>query len=221
MSFQQQSYTIIKGAISKDTCRLLAREFRIARDLAMKANYSNRQIKSEDCTNLNFPFHDEMVENSFSWYSPLCFEALSDTLIKDIVEKETQTAVFPTYSYARIYYTGAEMLPHIDRSSSEISVSLCVDVDANTDSWNLFVKDKNSNIIEVVQEPGDIIIYKGHELAHWRNIYSGNEQINAFMFYVNATGPRSELKYDTRELLGEGPKLRKLNSEEQYKKFCC
>jgi hypothetical protein len=218
MLFKKNQYTIIKNAISKDMCRVFAKEFRISRDLAMKANHQNTSVKSKECLNLNYPFHDEMVENSFSWYSPLCFEALSDTIIKDIVEKEIHEPVYPTYSYARIYYNGAEMLPHIDRSSSEVSVSLCIDVDSNSSSWNLFVLDDNTPV-EIYQEPGDIIIYDGNNLKHWREKYQGSEQINAFMFYVRANGPRAELKYDTRDLLGESSHQRKLNSKEQVKKY--
>jgi hypothetical protein len=59
-------------------------------------------------------------------------------------------------------------------------------------------------------------MYKGHELPHWRNPYHGNEQINAFMFYVRANGLRADLKYDTRPQLGLNSNTRKLTSEQQW-----
>ena len=208
MSFEKDGYAILKGAISKDVCKVMAREFKIARQLAYAAQHPTKD-------NL-FPYHDEMVDRSFSWYSPLCFEALSDSLIKDIVEKELGEPVFPTYSYARIYSHNAEMTRHTDRSASEFSVSVCIEVDATVKPWPIYFEDKQGNVLEMQQEPGDAVMYKGHELPHWRNPYHGNEQINAFMFYVRANGPRADLKYDTRSLLGLNSNTRRLTSEQQW-----
>ena len=208
MSFEKDGYAILKGAISKDVCKVMAREFKIARQLAYAAQHPTE--------NNMFPFHDEMVDRSFSWYSPLCFEALSDSLIKDIVEKELGEPVFPTYSYARIYSHNAEMTRHTDRSASEFSVSVCIEVDETVKPWPIYFEDKQGNVLEMQQEPGDAVMYKGHELPHWRNPYHGNEQINAFMFYVRANGPRADLKYDTRSLLGLNSNTRRLTSEQQW-----
>ena len=126
MSFKKDLYKEIKSAVPKEVCRVAGREFEMAKDIATAAVRDGHK----------FPYQDEMVENSFSWYSALAFESLSDTIIKDIVEKEIGEPVFPTYTYARIYYTGAEMKYHIDRSSSEFSVSLCVKTDPNH-PWHL------------------------------------------------------------------------------------
>jgi len=208
MSLETEKYILIKNALSKDVCKLVAREFRMARDMAGLVPYPNEK----------FPYKDTQVDNSFSWYSPLCFEALSDSLIKPIVENAIGEQIFPTYSYARIYYNGATMARHMDRSASEYSVSCCIDVDPSY-KWHLGVETVRGEKLYVEQEIGDIILYKGNELYHWRDAYQGSEQINAFMFYVRANGPRSELKFDTRPLLGMNSKSRKLTSEEQYAKF--
>jgi hypothetical protein len=208
MSLETEKYILIKNALSKDVCKLVAREFRMARDMAGLIPYPNEK----------FPYKDTQVDNSFSWYSPLCFEALSDSLIKPIVENVIGEPMFPTYSYARIYYNGATMARHMDRSASEYSVSCCIDTDPNY-KWHLGVETIHGEKLYIEQEVGDIILYKGNELYHWRDAYQGSEQINAFMFYVRANGPRSELKFDTRPLLGMNSKSRKLTSEEQYAKF--
>jgi hypothetical protein len=50
--------------------------------------------------------------------------------------------------------------------------------------------------------PGDICIYKGSELIHWREKYQGNKQTQAFLFYVDTEGLFSWMKYDTRPALG-------------------
>jgi hypothetical protein len=203
-----KDYLLIKNAISKDACKILAREFRMIKDLMNSTNEGNRTK--------TYPFGDEQVEKSFSWYSCLGFESLSDTVVKSIVQQAVGEEVYPTYSYARIYYTGAEMPIHTDRSSSEIGVTCCIDVDKNSQPWNLgFIKD-NGDRVYLEQDPGDIVIYNGNNNWHWRDPFHGQEQINAFLFYVKASGNRTELKYDTRPMLGASPNTRKLNSEEQW-----
>jgi hypothetical protein len=206
-NIENDKYVIIKNAISKDACKILAREFRMCRDLASNIKYEEA-----------FPYRDSLVHNSFSWYSPLCFEALSDSVMKEIIECIIKEPVYPTYSYARVYYNGAEMVRHVDRVASELAVSICIDVEENN-PWHLGVQTIDGKDIYVEQEPGDAILYKGNELYHWRNKYRGNEQINAFMFYVRQNGSQAELKYDTRPMLGLGGNFKQLSVEEQLEKY--
>ena len=209
MLFEDSDFKVIKNALSSDTCKILAREFRMTRDVL---HFNADKTKK-------YPFADEMVEKSFSWYSPLCFESLADTIIKDIVADNVGAQVVPTYSYGRIYYNGSELRRHVDRSSSEISVSVCLDIDRSVEDWPIYIEDINGHIEEISQAPGDIVIYDGNKLPHWRDPYKGNEHINAFMFYVRSDGNRSCLIYDTRPCLGLGSTARKMTSEEQWKMF--
>lgn len=211
MNFHKDGIVAIESAISIETCKLLSKEFKIARQLAYAV--SNPTPENQ------FPYHDEMVDHSFSWYSPLCFEALSDSLIKDVVENELGEAVYPTYSYARIYSNGAIMHRHTDRSSSEFSVSCCIEVDESVKPWPINFETTDGSILTLEQKPGDIVMYKGNSLPHWRDAYHGHEQINAFMFYVRANGDRSELKYDTRPMLGLHSSTRRLTSERQLELY--
>ena len=208
-TIEKDFYKEIKGVISKEMCRVAAREFEMVRDL---------NLYTAENPNLILTKGDGMANNSFCWYSPLVFESLSDTIIKDAIEKEIGEAVYPTYTYARIYYKGSKMDRHIDRGSSEISASLCIKVDPNY-PWHLGVKTLENKEKYIVQEPGDIVIYKGDKLEHWRDTYEGTEQINAFFFFVKANSPRGVLKYDTRPLLGMDTGSRKWDSEKQNKLF--
>jgi hypothetical protein len=217
-TFIKDRLQIVEGALDPKMCRLLAEEFRLIRNIALATNRLNPDYRHPDSKNIDFPFADEMVENSFSWYSPVCFEALSNTVMKDIVEETIGDKVLPTYSYARIYSTDSKMKKHTDRTSSEFSVSCCLEIDNET-QWPLEFEMESGETIEIVQNPGDIVIYDGSKLPHWRKPFLGKEHINAFMFYVMANGPRSELKYDTRPYLGYGPHTRSLDSEQQYEKF--
>ena len=175
---------IVKKALSKDTCKLLARQFRMSREIICDLN-----PKMYDAG-------DDTVKKSFSWYAPLCFESLADTLIKDIIEEEVGHKLYVTYSYGRISYNGSILPKHIDRDESEYAVSCLIDTDRN---WPIYFKVDGKDK-KLKQEIGDIVIYKGTKLEHWRNPFLGTEQIGAFMFYVPEEN--KQLENDGRPFLG-------------------
>lgn len=181
----KEDYKIIRNVISREMCKLFAIQYQL----------------QESCCSVLFPNISmaDLSPNSFARYSPLCFEALSVYLLP-ILEKEVGEELYPVYSYARIYYTGSRLDPHIDRSSSEISVSVCIEKDAS--DWPLYIKTANSSTYEVNLNEGDIVVYKGCEQEHWRYEFTGKKQIQCFLQYVKAKGEKAWLKWDTRPSLG-------------------
>ncbi len=56
---------------------------------------------------------------------------------------------------------------------------------------------------EVKLEQGDLIVYRGCELEHWREPYQGTQLSQVFLHYNDVDGKFSEEnKYDTRPFLG-------------------
>jgi len=157
-------------------------EFRLMRDalLAMGSSEGYRDPQACGC---------------FSWYSPICFEALSLSL-KPKVEEMIKAEIEPTYSYGRIYIEGSELERHTDRRSSQLAVNLAIARDTRWD-LNFLWKDQT---LSIDLEPGDVVIYNG-DIPHWRDKYTGKEHINAFMQYVYADDQYKDLKYDTRPYL--------------------
>ena len=49
---------------------------------------------------------------------------------------------------------------------------------------------------------GDMLVYKGRELAHWRERFDGNYWIQAFFHYVDANGALASYKFDRRRGIG-------------------
>ena len=50
---------------------------------------------------------------------------------------------------------------------------------------------------------GDMVIYKGCELEHWREPFEGNNHAQVFLHYNNIDGPfGTQNKFDKRPLLG-------------------
>ena len=173
---------VVKNCVPKPVVEHLYTEFRLMRDalLAMGSNEGYR---------------DPTVPGCFSWYSPLCFEAMALSL-RPKVEKIIGKCIEPTYSYGRIYTEGSELVRHTDRRSSEIAVNLSISRDIR---WDLNFKWLDQTL-SVDLEPGDVVIYSGN-IPHWREKYTGTEHINAFMQYVYTNGQYKDLKYDTRPYL--------------------
>jgi hypothetical protein len=190
-AFELNGYQIVKSAISKETATLLSTEFSIMRDVWFHDN-------DIDLNTVGF-CNDTLVTKSFSWGSAFWSEALLLQMLGQ-VEKVTGKQLFPSYSYARIYYNGAEMPKHKDRPSCEFSVTLTLEVDQVP--WEIYFKDYKNNIVPVTLNVGDMCIYKGDELEHWRINYQGNKQIQVFLHYVDQNGKYAEFKYDKRLMLG-------------------
>lgn len=181
----QEDYKLLSGAVPAEICRLCAIQYEM----------------QESCCEIIYPNTDmsDLSPNSFARYGPMCFEALSVYLLP-VVEKAVGKKLYPVYSYARIYYTGSRLDPHFDRSSSEISVSVCIEKDQ--EDWALFIKSNQGVTHEIHLDQGDIVIYQGNAQEHWRNTFTGKKQIQCFLQYVDADGPLSWLKWDTRPSLG-------------------
>ena len=152
--------------------------------------------KSEDEA---FAFNDTQVVNSYAHYSALCYEALSLQL-QPVVEEVTGKSLYPTYTYARIYYPGATMERHTDRPSCEYSTTINISIDP--EPWEIWFETLQGDHKAINLYPGDMIVYKGDTLPHWRTEYKGKRQNQAFLHYVDKRGKYRDYKWDHRAFLG-------------------
>ena len=119
--------------------------------------------------------------------------------IKPTLEKIIDIKLYPTYSYGRIYKTGNELFPHVDRYSCDISGTVFL----GGDKWPIYLLSKEKKEIEVNLELGDILIYKGDKLKHWRKKFTGEHCVQVFLHYNNQkTKKAKENIYDGRPHLG-------------------
>jgi len=189
--FKEELYEVVKGAISEELCVHLDLEFELVRKLTYLTSG-----KSEENA---FAFRDAQVANSYAHYSALCFEALSLQLQPNI-EEITGKKLYPTYTYARIYYPGAIMERHTDRPSCEFSATINITVDP--DPWEIWFENLKGENKAIYLNPGDMIVYRGDTLPHWRTEYKGKRQNQAFLHYVDKRGKYRDFKYDHRQFLG-------------------
>jgi hypothetical protein len=180
----KQDYLIIRDAVSKELCKFIALEF---------------QMMETTCRHL-YPDANlaDLCENTFARYSPLMMETLS-VHVQPMIEEAVGMKLYPTYSYARIYYEGSELQKHVDRPSSEVTLSICLEKEGD---WPLYVKNDQGEVHAINLEVGDIGIYSGRKHEHWREPLKGKRHIQAFLQYVDAEGESAWLKYDTRACLG-------------------
>ena len=79
------------------------------------------------------------------------------------------TPVKPSYVYVSAYQSGAELPKHTDRAQCEYSLTLCIDHSPpeQEGSWPLFLETRHRTAA-ILQRVGDGLVYKGRELAHFR-----------------------------------------------------
>ena len=121
------------------------------------------------------------------------------------MEANTGLQLYPTYSFYRVYRNGDELTPHQDRPSCEISATVCFNYNYNDDKyqWPIYVSDRAT---AADLRPGDMLIYRGCDLKHWRDKFTVAEDIwhvQGFFHYVDANGPYAEYKNDQRSTIGE------------------
>jgi len=126
-----------------------------------------------------------------------------DKLLEDLLpnfETASGLKLLPTYSYARLYAPGEELVKHTDRPACEISATITLGFEGNV--WSIYM-DGN----KVDMKVGDAVLYRGQEVEHWREKYTeGQWQAQVFLHYVDANGIHKNEKYDGRDNLGI-PKL--------------
>ena len=157
-SFATDLYEVVRGAIPAEQLEHMDLEFELMRKLQYMQGGQSEENK--------FMFGDSQVTNSFAYYSALCFEALSLQL-QPLMEEITGKKLYPTYTYARIYYNGATMAIHKDRPSCQFSTTVNISIDE--EPWEIWFETLTGQKKAIKLWPGDLIVYKGDTLNHWRD----------------------------------------------------
>jgi hypothetical protein len=196
MSFDKKGYVVIKKTITEELASFIYDYFLLKRQVA----------KTLFETNFISPFidyfgfwSDPQVPNTYSHYADIAMETLLKK-VKPAMEKETNLKLIETYSYARIYKKGDTLEKHKDRFSCEISTTL----NLGGDPWPIFIEEYKTNTpIKISLSPGDMLVYKGNILNHWREVFKGDDCGQVFLHYNNIKTKGSlENKYDNRIHLG-------------------
>jgi len=211
MSFKTKKYQVIKGALSKELANFIFNYMMLQRD-AVDLMLKNNKVNPAN------PFigtrTDQQIPGSYSKYGDWAMETLLMYMIP-IMKQRTGLELIPTYSYTRLYEKGNILYRHKDRPSCEISTTLHL----GGDEWPIFldptgqnfVVDEYKNIhkpnapkgVRVDLKVGDMLIYSGCELEHWREPFEGKVCSQVFLHYNHAKGPYAKTNlFDKRPMLG-------------------
>ena len=212
MIFQYKKYQVVKNAISYELANFIFNYFLLKRD-AVKFLYENNITYD---TGLLGTWSDQQVPNTYSIYADPAMETLMMKVLP-VMRQETGLELIPTYSYARLYKKGDILRRHKDRPSCEISTTL----NLGGDPWPIFIDGTGADSIlsgsetttvvkpnapegtKVLLEVGDMLVYSGCELEHWREPFKGNTCGQVFLHYNHINGQFAEKnKFDGRPLLG-------------------
>jgi hypothetical protein len=138
---------------------------------------------------------DDQVSGTPSAYGDFIMDGLLDGLLPDI-ERACGEALFPTYSYFRVYKRSDVLREHTDRPSCEISVTLCLGFEGEK-PWPIWIKGPNG-VFSASLRRGEALLYRGIECPHWRDAFEGSRQAQVFLHYVCQNGPHAEWKFDKR-----------------------
>lgn len=171
-----EKYKIIKNFFDKEKCLSMARHLE---NLLQKGTYRAPDSQCKLSPAFYGIFNNEFLE------------------ITDRLEREIGQELYPVYTYARIYQENDYLLPHFDRPGAEISFTLTLDYDKFI--WPFWLQDENNIFQSILLDIGDILVYKGCEVSHFRHPMQGQDfQHQAFFHFVNKHGEFTHLKYDQR-----------------------
>ena len=191
MSFKKNKYQIIKNAISTELADFCYQYFLNKRAVARHL-FDERYISQ--FTEYFGVWNDKQIPETYSHYSDIVMETLLQK-VKPIMEKESSLNLIETYSYARIYKKGDELIRHKDRYSCEISTTM----NLGGDDWPIFLEPD----IKVNLSQGDMLMYRGCDLEHWREPFEGEDCAQVFLHYNDASSKDAEQnKFDGRPFIG-------------------
>jgi hypothetical protein len=210
-----KSYIVINNALDKSICQFLTGYFLLKRrtfKTMLDKGYINHLDRDHGT------YNDKQVGNCFSVYSDIAAET-----ILQIVQKKVEEAVgfdlVPTYSYSRVYDKGHQLYRHKDRASCQFSSTLNI----GGDLWPIYLDTTGSDNIlskyinetgevtiikpnapkgdEIILKQGDMLIYQGKAMEHWRNPFEGEYCVQTFLHY-NKKNQENNNIYDNRLHLG-------------------
>ena len=214
MSFKTKKYQVIRQALSKELSNFIFNYMMLQRD-AVDFMMKNNKLNAHN------PFigkrDDRQIPGAYSKYADWAMETLLMFMIP-IMKQRTGLELIPTYSYTRLYEKGNILHRHKDRPSCEISTTLHL----GGDEWPIFLDPSGQNFtiygkeekdksvkpgapkgIRVDLKIGDMLIYSGCDLEHWREPFEGKVCSQVFLHYNHANGPFAKTNlFDKRPMLG-------------------
>jgi hypothetical protein len=192
--FAHSQGRIVHGAISPDLATFMYNYFILKRRAVQWLIKNHPEFKDKGVeSSLHGTWKDPQALNTYSVYG----DHVGDTLLMRLLptmQNFTELILCPCYSFARLYKKGDVLEKHTDRPSCEISATLHL----GGDYWDIYLGGEAIKL-----KVGDMLIYKGSEIEHWREKFEGEICAQVFLHYNNSDGPLGKQNlYDKRPTLG-------------------
>ena len=181
--FKKDKYCVIRQAVSKDLATFIYNYFLMKKqvyDSCLKERY----ISPYETLLGYYERKHSQIPDTYACYADIVMETLM-LKCQPIIEKTTGLKLQPAYTYVRLYKKEDVLKRHKDRFSCEISTTLFL----GGDTWSIYLS-PNENVgrpdvvksitraskakgIKVDLKPGDMLVYRGCELEHWREKFKG------------------------------------------------
>lgn len=183
MSFKKKGYQVIRNFLEPEFVSFIQEYFFVR---------INAQQASIDC---QAPF-------SYSFYADPLIETVLGKSCKPLSEL-VGLNLLPQYTYTRLYREKDELVIHRDRPSCEISATLSLGFPEGEEINPIYFSENEdkSDATEVKLNPGDLCLYRGCDLYHWREPFKNQWYLQAFLHYVDGNGPYKDQLYDGRPFL--------------------
>ena len=215
--FKKDKFAVIKKAIDPKVANFIYNYFLMKRQVAATL-FETKYISPFE--SMFGVWNDAQIPDTYSHYADIAMETLL-LAVQPVMEKTTGLTLIPNYSYARIYKKADILHRHKDRFSCEISTTL----NLGGDEWPIYInpnakagyvygkhkgihetqdyQPSNEKGISINLKPGDMLVYRGSELEHWREPFQGENCGQVFLHYNNIKTPGAEENmFDKRPHLG-------------------
>jgi len=209
--FKTKKYQVIRRALSQELANFIFNYMMLQRDAVDFMVKNNRVNPANPFIGIRT---DKQVPGCYTKYSDWVMETLLQYM-RPVMKEKTGMDLVPTYSYTRLYEKGNILKRHKDRPSCEISTTLHL----GGDPWPIFLDPSGQDFVideyREIHKPGapkgvrvdlkvgDMLIYSGCELEHWREPFEGTLCSQVFLHYNHAKGPYAKTNlFDKRPLLG-------------------
>jgi len=209
--FKKKKYQVIRQALSQELSNFIFNYMMLQRDAV---DFMMKHNKVNPANPFMGNRVDRQIPGAYSKYADWVMETLLQYM-RPIMKAKTGMDLVPTYSYTRLYEKGNILRRHKDRPSCEISTTLHL----GGDEWPIFLDPSGADFVidefkqtikpgapkgvRVDLKVGDMLIYSGCELEHWREPFEGNVCSQVFLHYNHANGPFAKTNlFDKRPMLG-------------------
>lgn len=196
--FKENNYIVVTDVLPKELVSFVYAYFQNKRNVA-RYLFDKREISPYE-ENWG-TWADKQIPDTYSHYSDIAMETIMLRILP-VMKQVTGIDLLPAYTYARIYKYGDVLHRHKDRESCEVSCT----INLGGDMWPISLDPtggKGNEGKAINLKPGDMLVYKGYKLEHWRAPFEGHECGQVFCHYVDSQGSFAKEHFlDGRPMIG-------------------